>query len=495
MGSRVSRSAVLQEDSDDDRFQEIGAWQDNGNTSDNAEDEDNGKQEDDYCRSSGESSGEESPVEDDTRNEKGPINQNGVTTSRQIGLSNDASELSSFNGFSGLSANEESDQPEEASEGEDEDEDDNEMATNEDEDDEDDQDMENDEILPRDYGSANRAELRKMMSEEQMTVVQSIADATRADAIKGRAVKQQRKAYDTLLNTRIRLQKALIAVNTLPVAQTSTNTEQHPEKDAFAAAEESALRLWTQLNDLRHHLQSSTTSSAESRSLKRKHEPDLNTSLNVLMTEMQSVENKASQTRLRTLEKWSARVRGPTSHTLSRKLHTPAREPTLTDVLHDHFANMDRLVKRTRVPRSCAPIQSQRGLHEASEIYDDADFYQLQLKELVDQRLLDSATTTAAIGGGGPSPWSAMREAKTKKKVDTKASKGRKIRYTVQGKLQNFMVPEDRGTWGKRQTDELFGSLMGARMRLDENVDDDVQMDEDEDGLYVGEQGLMLFRS
>ncbi|KAI9885598.1 MAG: hypothetical protein M1823_002607 [Watsoniomyces obsoletus] len=501
VGSRVSRNAVLQDDGDeDDRFIGNGARQDSLVSSENVEDEDDGKEEDNVSQDSGHSNEEENELEHDARNGKVKGIRNRVSSSRLNEDDQMALEASSFHGFS---ADEESNRFEGASEGEDDlddddDYDDNELATDEDED----EDMEDEDMIPRDQSSNSRAELRKMMSEEQKTVVQSIAEATRADAIKGRAVKQQRKAYDALLNTRIRLQKALIAINTLPVAQTSTNTEQQPDKDAFAVAEESALRLWTQLNDLRHDLQSPNASSTEPPSLKRKFEVDLNTPLTNFMTEMQSAEKQYSQTRLRTLDKWSTRVRGPTSHTLSRKLHTPTREPTLSDVLHDHLTNMDRLIKRTRIPRSCAPIQSQRGQHEASEIYDDADFYQLQLKELVDQRMLDSVTIEGGGGGGGgkgggqSTPWSAMREAKTKKRVDTKASKGRKIRYVVQEKLQNFMVPEDRGSWGTRQTDELFGSLLGQRMRLDEIVDDDeMMMDGDQEDVDVAEQGLMLFRS
>lgn len=51
---------------------------------------------------------------------------------------------------------------------------------------------------------------------------------------------------------------------------------------------------------------------------------------------------------------------------------------------------------------------------------------------------------------------------KTKKVVDTKASKGRKLGYEVHEKLQNFMVPAPpRGGWHDEQIDELFASLMG----------------------------------
>jgi len=53
---------------------------------------------------------------------------------------------------------------------------------------------------------------------------------------------------------------------------------------------------------------------------------------------------------------------------------------------------------------------------------------------------------------------------KVKRKVDTKASKGRKIRYTVHEKLVNFMAP-DPTAYSSTTTvakDQLFASLFQA---------------------------------
>jgi protein AATF/BFR2 len=79
--------------------------------------------------------------------------------------------------------------------------------------------------------------------------------------------------------------------------------------------------------------------------------------------------------------------------------------------------------------------------------------------------------------------WELNRANKVKKVVDTKASKGRKLRYVVvldlvinhsifplhlgcryevHEKIKNFMVPVlNRGTWHEEQIDELFASLLG----------------------------------
>ncbi len=54
---------------------------------------------------------------------------------------------------------------------------------------------------------------------------------------------------------------------------------------------------------------------------------------------------------------------------------------------------------------------------------------------------------------------------RAKKVVDRRASKGRKIRYTVMPKLVNFMAP--RPTPEDFLTDELFGALFGGNSLKD----------------------------
>ena len=150
-----------------------------------------------------------------------------------------------------------------------------------------------------------------------------------------------------------------------------------------------------------------------------------------------------------------------------------------------------RLVKRTKVPRSCAPAQAAKRVTEDADIFDDADFYQQLLKELVDQRTVDSSIDEASTV---PSVMlTAARDVKTRKVVDRKASKGRKMRFTVHEKLQNFMAPEDRRAWEQGAIDRFFGTLFGQRLELNE---EDVQSDEDEDlgGLSAEAEGLRLFK-
>ncbi|KAI9331951.1 apoptosis-antagonizing transcription factor [Obelidium mucronatum] len=94
------------------------------------------------------------------------------------------------------------------------------------------------------------------------------------------------------------------------------------------------------------------------------------------------------------------------------------------------------------------------------QVFDDGDFYQQLLKELIEGRLLETDDPTLLS-----MKWAELKtlqsQTKKKKTVDTKASKGRKIRYAVHEKLANFMAPEPRGTWHDAMVGELFFSLFG----------------------------------
>ena len=353
----------------------------------------------------------------------------------------------------------------------------------------------------------DRAALRKMMAEEQKTVAASLSKAAKADVAKGQAIKRQRMTFDSLLNTRIKLQKALIATNSMDTSAAGSND--HPK--AIEAAEKAALRLWNTISDLRSSLQPSTSKNPPPHPSTS---PSHSNPSPTLWQSMQSHETVTVPNRRSILTKWSQKTNPTTALPRTGKFsQTPSQQP-LTSVLDQHLSgpNAEKLLERTQIPRSCAPIQassssSRGGIASDPAIYDDADFYTLLLRELVDQRMADPTNTTSrsggalplnsSIGGGVGGSRQSFNFKVMKKPVDTKASKGRKMRYTVHEKLQNFMAPEDVGSWGERQRAELFGSLFGRKVGLGEEDEEDDNGEEgegvereDNDG---GGGGLRLF--
>ncbi|KAJ6439704.1 Protein BFR2 [Purpureocillium lavendulum] len=297
-----------------------------------------------------------------------------------------------------------------------------------------------------------------------------------ADIAKGLAIQQQRKSYDGLLNLRIRLQKALIAANTLPTLNMDVDGESEP----YEAAEEAAVKLLNTISALRENFGVKTGG-------KRKRELDITMDSDAIWKQIQNEDDSAVRFREERLEKWSRKVQSvnvaPSG--LGQK------NKSLVSALQDQLVNPDsRLLKRTRIPRSCAPAQAAKKVTEDEGVYDDADFYQLLLKELVDQRTVE--TSSAQISAVPTVMLTAAKEAKARKQVDRKASKGRKMRFTVHEKLQNFMAPEDRTSWESGAVDRFFGTLFGRKLALNEEESED---EEAEGDLDAEEEGLRLFRN
>lgn len=313
-------------------------------------------------------------------------------------------------------------------------------------------------------------------SKDQTAKPALAALSTRADVDKGLAIQQQRKLYDGLLNLRIRLQKALIAANTFATIEDTPE----PESEPYEAAEEAAIKLLNTISSLKNNFGSSSRAGD-----KRKRELEVSMATQDIWNQMQEEEERSVKFREDRLEKWARKVQ---TVNITAPGALGSRNKTLISALREQLANPDnRLAKRSRVPRSCAPAQAAKGVTEDEDIYDDADFYQLLLKELVDQRTVESASAQA---GAVPTVMMTVsKEAKMRKNVDRKASKGRKMRFTVHEKLQNFMAPEDRRAWEQEAIDRFFGTLFGRKMELNENdSDDDMEVDAEE-------AGLRLFRS
>jgi len=68
------------------------------------------------------------------------------------------------------------------------------------------------------------------------------------------------------------------------------------------------------------------------------------------------------------------------------------------------------------------------------------------------------------------------KEARIKKQVDSKASKGRKIKYEVMEQLVGFVAPFDFNELPARDDiiDSLFGGLLGKRIRKSSDLEDNV---------------------
>jgi protein AATF/BFR2 len=158
-----------------------------------------------------------------------------------------------------------------------------------------------------------------------------------------------------------------------------------------------------------------------------------------------------------TLTKWDERTR------ITKKRSRNdfgAMESSIVKQIDKILADRNRLITRTQEKRSDLDrIDCEQDSTHDSEIFDDDDFYQSLLKEFIERK---SAQTDDPVAMSRQ--WlevQKLRQKRTKRKiVDTRASKGRKIRYVIIPKLVNFYpaMPE-AVTWTHEKRNELFKSL------------------------------------
>jgi protein AATF/BFR2 len=139
----------------------------------------------------------------------------------------------------------------------------------------------------------------------------------------------------------------------------------------------------------------------------------------------------------------------------------------------------EKLLKKTQLKRSEYDIigkdasslednDGHRVQEYDSEIYDDDDFYHQLLRDLIECK---SADVTDPIQLS--KQWIQLQNmrSKMKRKIDTRATKGRRIRYTVHQKLVNLMAPITvNDTWTDHAKDELFSSLFGKTKLIKEQA-------------------------
>ncbi|RLL96026.1 rRNA-processing protein bfr2 [Aspergillus turcosus] len=493
-GSKISRDA-LEAESDDDPFKARSSDEEDG-SEDEEEDSELGSDED-------EDASEES--EEDRPRKSTSTGKDGKRQMKELEFSSDEED---GQGMDTDGSDEIEGSEDDSEDGFDEDDMDGEFPSDDDdEEDEDDEDEDEDEEsdhrrvrFEKTSKSDDREELRRLMSSDQKTIAATISQAAKADAAKGRAVKQQRATFDALLNARIKLQKGLTAINQLSIAAKGSDEKPNLDGEAIKSAESAALALWSTLEDLRLALADAHTQD-ESKKRKRPAAVSVATSTDSLWKRMTDLESDAVAHRRAVLDKWSLKVRGSTAALPNARGKllgaSAASQQTITAVIDAHVASEtgDHAAKRSRRNPSD---------EDPEPVYDDTVFYQSLLRDLVEQRMSSSDAITNGIdtlhlqlpSRQGIHPITGMRKDKVKRDIDTRASKGRKMRFDVHEKLQNFMAPEDRGTWTNTAREEFFASLLGktASGLLREGDDEDASAGEESEEDRE-EVGLRLFRS
>jgi protein AATF/BFR2 len=346
--------------------------------------------------------------------------------------------------------------------------DDIEMDDDDDVDDDDSSSVSGSSTPPRSKGAMNpeRERLREAAFSTSTTALLASALSASADVDvkKGQAVRQQRQTFDRLLDARIKLQRGVTSMNDL------SNTVVPDEQVQAAAqqAEDAALALWSTIDSIRCTMLSQDEAAVETGGKRKRPVATRSTSVAELWQQTKTLESAARESRRGVLDKW---------HSKTQPLNTAVRGSKLTETKSRLTDVLDTYLLTGANPTN-------------NETFDDSVFYQTLLRDLIASRNANNAGVDVAAVAAVKLHPSGSRH----KKVDTKASKGRKIRYTVHEKLENFMAPEDRTTWEEAARREFFASLLGNAAALDEGVTNgEASAGEEEDDGQV--EALRLFQS
>uniref|UniRef100_A0A452E3Z3 Apoptosis antagonizing transcription factor n=1 Tax=Capra hircus TaxID=9925 RepID=A0A452E3Z3_CAPHI len=328
---------------------------------------------------------------------------------------------------------------------------------------------------------------------------------------KGRAVKNQIALWDQLLEGRIKLQKALLTTNQLPQPDVFPvfKDKGGPEFASALKNSHKALKaLLRSLVDLQEELlfqYPDTRYLIDGTKPKAESEEEISSDDEQLVEEEKKKPQRRGPAkrklemeeypsfmakrfvdftvyRNRTLQKWHDKTK-LASGKLGKGFGAFERS-ILTQI--DHILmDKERLLRRTQTKRSVYRVlgkpepavqpvpESLPGqpeiLPEApanahlkdldEEIFDDDDFYHQLLRELI-ERKTSSLDPNDQVAMGRQ--WLAIQKLRSKihKKVDRKASKGRKLRFHVLSKLLSFMAPIDHTTMNDDASHLLiFGNL------------------------------------
>ncbi|XP_047403419.1 protein AATF [Sciurus carolinensis] len=382
------------------------------------------------------------------------------------------------------------------------------LGSSEEEEDEEESGMEEGDLEEDGEGESEEDRAGDKSSEDDGVVMTFSSVKVSEEVEKGRAVKNQIALWDQLLEGRIKLQKALLTTNQLPQPDVFPvfKDKGGPEFASALKNSHKALKaLLRSLVDLQEellfqypdtrHLVDGTKPKAESEEIsseddelveeKKRRKAPLKRKLEMDDYPSFMAKRFADFTvyRNRTLQKWHDKTK-LASGKLGKGFGAFERS-ILTQI--DHILmDKERLLRRTQTKRSiyrvlgkpepaAQPVlESLPGEPEIlpqvpanahlkdmdEEIFDDDDFYHQLLRELI-ERKTSSLDPNDQVAMGRQ--WLAIQKLRSKihKKVDRKASKGRKLRFHVLSKLLSFMAPIDHTTMNDDARTELYRSLFG----------------------------------
>ncbi|KAJ6836997.1 uncharacterized protein M6B38_324100 [Iris pallida] len=291
------------------------------------------------------------------------------------------------------------------------------------------------------------------------------------DAIKGQAVKNQKALWDKTLEFRFLLQKPFSSSNKLP---------QEPVKSSFCSSDrvvdqayadlvssckqtlDCMLELQEALLERNHSIVESTAGNTKQSSKDGLLPNELKGEADEDWLQIHEMHSRIAPFRNNAVDKWHRKTQVTTGAAAFKgKLH--AFNQNISDQVAGYMRDPSRMIKRMqlgsfsvgifgKVPENSESTKEEDVNVEGDpELLDDSEFYQQLLKEF-----FESCDLTSSVMA-----FHAMKKLQPKKRkiVDRRASKSRKIRYSVHEKIVNFMAPVPMNL--PQMAPKLFENLFG----------------------------------
>ncbi|CAL4950825.1 unnamed protein product [Urochloa decumbens] len=279
------------------------------------------------------------------------------------------------------------------------------------------------------------------------------------DALRGRAVKNQKAIWDKTLEMRFLLQKAFSTSNKLPQEPIRTRFCSHDKEieQAYEDLLNSSKQTLDSMTELQEALLESNQAAKDANEI-----PSASNGENDEWSEVQRLQTRMATFRNTEIDKWQRKIQVTTgAASLKGKLH--AFNQNISDQVAGYMRDPSRMINRMYLTKSAVgvfgedagepeAVEEGRIVEGDPELIDDSEFYQQLLKEFLES--CDKGASESALY--------AIRKQQVKKRklVDRRASKSRKIRYHVHEKITNFMAPVPMAV--PPTAPKLFENLFGT---------------------------------
>ncbi|XP_044744841.1 protein AATF [Coccinella septempunctata] len=289
---------------------------------------------------------------------------------------------------------------------------------------------------------------------------------------KGQSVRNQLSIWESLLEIRIKSKKALSASNKMPVGEKFKeifNKSNEENMIKLSQTKKSVMNLLEKMTNLQTLLLSKYPETMKL--LSKKHEKKENEDDEEISSEVDSEdEPEIKRARIqdygkglseshevyriyrnKIIEKW---------YDKTRIKHTESNSHTIVDQIDHILMDKSKLLKKTQLKRSDFRIIGETEKEEEEQynvnIYDDEDFYHQQLRELVEFKTSD-ITDPLQLSAR----WVALQNvrSKMKRKIDTRATKGRKLRFGAHSKMVNLGPTQDISFTTEDAKREIYRSI------------------------------------